>query len=381
MATQRDYYEILGVNRNVSERELKSAYRRLAMKYHPDRNPDDKQAEEKFKEAKEAYEVLSDSQKRAAYDQFGHAGVQGAAGGGAGGTGNFSDIFGDIFGGGDIFSDVFGGGRGGQRTHSQRGADLRYDLELSLEDAVFGVHKELTIPTLFPCDDCKGSGARDGTSASTCEECDGHGQVRLQQGFFTVQQTCPHCHGQGKVITKPCFTCQGQGRVRKSETLSVKIPAGVDNGDRVRLSGKGEAGANGAQAGDLYVQVHIKPHAIFQREDSDLHCDVPIGFGLAALGGELEVPTLAGKVKLKIPAETQSGKLFRLRGKGVKSVRGGHVGDLICRVMLETPVGLSKEQKELLQSLEQSLQQDGKNHSPRARSWLVGVRKFFESMR
>lgn len=379
--SERDYYDVLGVKKDADERALKSAYRRLAMKYHPDRNPGDKQAEEKFKEAKEAYEVLSDGQKRAAYDQFGHAGVNaaGMGGGPQGGAGGFGDIFGDIFGGnGDIFGDIFGGARGGRSRANQRGADLRYDLELSLEEAVFGVNKALVIPSLVACEDCQGTGARKGTSATTCSECGGQGHIRLQQGMFAVQQTCGRCHGSGKMIEHPCFTCQGQGRVRKSTKLSVKIPAGVDSGDRIRLSGKGEAGAHGGQTGDLYVQVHIKSHDIFERDGSDLHCDLPVNFTLAALGGELAVPTLSGKVKLKIPAETQSGKLFRLRGKGVKPVRGGSVGDLICRVIVETPVRLSREQKELLQQLDTSFQADGQNHSPRAKSWLDGVRRFFE---
>ncbi|MCD6055924.1 MAG: dnaJ 1 [Gammaproteobacteria bacterium] len=378
----RDYYEILGVNRNASEQDLKSAYRRLAMKYHPDRNPNNKESEEKFKEAKEAYEILSDQKKRAAYDQFGHAGVQGSAGAGAAGGfhgANFGDIFGDIFGGGDIFGDIFGAKRGGrQQSRQSRGADLGYELTLTLEEAVFGVTKQLDIPTLVPCEECKGSGARAGSKAEKCADCDGHGQVRLQQGFFTVQQTCSRCHGQGTVITHPCFTCQGQGRIRKKTTLSVKIPAGVDNGDRIRLSGKGEAGVHGAAPGDLYVQVQIKPHSLFERHGNDLHCEVPVSFAMAAIGGELDIPTLSGKVKLKIPAETQSGKLFRLRAKGIKPVRGSGTGDLICRIMVETPAHLSAEQKALLQQFEESLRKDEKTHHPRATAWLDGVGRFFE---
>ncbi len=372
---QRDYYEILGVSRNASEAEIKKAFKRLAMKYHPDRNPDDKVAEEKFKEAKEAYEVLSDPQKRSAYDQFGHAGVDPAGMGGAGfGAGaSFSDIFGDVFG------DIFGAGaRGGTRAY--RGRDLRYNLELSLEEAVRGTTVKIRIPTLAVCDECGGSGARKGTRPVTCSTCGGHGQVRMQQGFFSLQQTCPRCHGTGKIISDPCPACYGHGRVEKHKTLSVKVPAGVDSGDRIRLSGEGEAGEHGGPPGDLYVHISVKPHPIFQREGDDLHCEVPVSVVTAALGGELEVPTLDGRVKLKVPPETQSGRLFRLRGKGVRSVRSGAAGDLICRVVVETPVNLTKRQKELLRELGESLEADGVNHSPRAASWLDGVKKFFEDM-
>ncbi len=381
--SKRDYYEILGITRNATEAEIKKSFKRMAMKYHPDRNQDDKDkdaAEEKFKEAKEAYDVLSNSQKRAAYDQFGHAGVDPSAGmGGAGaGGGSFSDVFGDVFG--DIFGGSGGGGgRGGQRVY--RGADLRYNLELSLEDAVKGTSVNIRIPTQVSCDECDGSGARKGTSATTCTTCGGHGQVRMQQGFFSLQQTCPHCHGTGKMIETPCNRCHGHGRVEKQKTLSVKVPAGVDTGDRIRLSGEGEAGENGGPPGDLFVHMNVKPHPIFTREDNDLYCEVPISVTRAALGGELEVPTLNGRVNLKVPAECQSGKLFRLRGKGVKSVRGGTVGDLLCRVAVETPVNLTKKQKELLKEFENSMQDDTVNHSPRAASWLDGVKKFFEDMK
>ena len=376
--SKRDYYEVLGVAKNATEAEIKKAFKRLAMKHHPDRNPDDKAAEEKFKEAKEAYEILSDAQKRAAYDQFGHAGVDPAAGGGGygGGGGSFSDIFGDVFG--DIFGGA-AGARGGSRAY--RGSDLRYNLELSLEEAVMGTTVKIRVPTLVPCEECSGSGAKKGTSAQTCPTCHGHGQVRMQQGFFSLQQTCPRCHGSGKVITDPCGTCHGQGRVQEQKTLSVKVPAGVDEGDRIRLGGEGEAGQFGGPAGDLYVQIHVREHPIFTRDDNNLACEVPISFVIAALGGELDVPTLGGRVKLKIPAETQSGKLFRLRGKGVKSVRGGDVGDLICRVVVETPVNLSSKQKELLQEFDASLNGTGTRHSPKATSWLDGVKKFFEDMK
>ena len=380
--SKRDYYEILGITRNATEVEIKKSFKRMAMKFHPDRNQDDKDkdgAEEKFKEAKEAYDVLSNSQKRAAYDQFGHAGVDPSAGmGGAGaGGGSFSDVFGDVFG--DIFGGGGGGGRGGQRVY--RGADLRYNLELSLEDAVKGTSVNIRIPTQVACDECNGSGARKGTSATTCTTCGGHGQVRMQQGFFSLQQTCPHCHGTGKMIETPCNRCHGHGRVEKQKTLSVKVPPGVDTGDRIRLSGEGEAGENGGPSGDLFVHMNVKPHPIFTRENNDLYCEVPVSVTRAALGGELEVPTLNGRVNLKVPAECQSGKLFRLRGKGVKAVRGGAVGDLLCRIAVETPVNLTKKQKELLKEFENSMQDDTVNHSPKAANWLDGVKKFFEDMK
>jgi molecular chaperone DnaJ len=376
--SKRDYYEVLGVSKNASEAELKKAYRRLAMKYHPDRNAGDErvEAEVKFKEAKEAYEILSDAQKRTAYDQFGHAGVDSSMGGGPGGFGagsSFSDIFGDVFG------DIFGGGRGGgQRVN--RGADLRYNLELTLEQAVAGTTVKIRVPTHVRCTTCGGSGAKSGSRPEPCATCGGHGQVRMQQGFFSIQQTCPRCHGAGTVIKDPCTTCRGQGKVQETKTLSVKVPAGVDTGDRIRLGGEGEAGDHGGPAGDLYVQVAVKQHEIFTREDSDLYCEVPIGFASAALGGELEVPTLDGKVKLKIPAGTQTGKMFRMRGKGVKPVRGGPVGDLLCRVVVETPVNLTDRQKDLIKELDDTMQAGGKTHNPHSSSWLDGAKKFFEGM-
>ena len=378
--SKRDYYEILGVDHHADEATLKKAYRRLAMKYHPDRNPDDKESEVKFKEAKEAYEILSDAKKRQAYDQFGHAGVDPSMGGGAGaGSGGFSDVFSDIFG------DIFGGGmgghaRGGGGSRTQPGADLRVNMPLSLEEAVLGCTKQLRVPTYVTCKACKGTGAEKGSKPITCPDCGGEGQIRIQQGFFSIQQTCPTCHGTGKIISTPCRACNGQGRVEETKTLSVKIPAGVDDGDRIRLSGEGQAGLHGGGAGDLYVQVSLEEHPIFSRDANDLYCEMPISFITATLGGELDVPTLQGKVKLKIPGETQSGKLFRLKGKGVKSVRSRATGDLLCRVIVETPVNLSSEQKEHLQQFS-TLLNDGRNHSPREKSWFNSVKKFFEELK
>ncbi|MFZ5531677.1 MAG: molecular chaperone DnaJ, partial [Pseudomonadota bacterium] len=360
-----------------SDEEIKKAYRKLAMKHHPDRNPDNPKAEDHFKEAKEAYEILSDAQKRAAYDQYGHAGVDpsAAAGtgfGGAGGQGfgNFGDIFGDIFG------EAFGGGRGG-RSSVYRGADLRYNLEISLEEAARGTETSIRIPTMEECETCHGSGAKPGTTPTTCPTCGGHGQVRMQQGFFSIQQTCPKCHGSGKYIATPCGTCNGAGRIKQHKTLSVKIPAGVDNGDRIRLSGEGEAGINGGPPGDLYVVIQLKQHAVFQRDHNDLHCEMPISFTTAALGGEIEIPTLDGYAKIKIPPETQTGKVFRLRGKGIKGVRAHAPGDLLCHMVVETPVNLTARQRELLEELEAINVTDGSKHNPRAKSWMDKVRDFF----
>ena len=373
---KEDYYQLLGVARNASDDEIKKSFRRLAMKYHPDRNSDNPDAEEQFKKIKEAYEILSDPQKRSAYDQFGHAGVDPTMGGGAGfgGGANFSDIFGDVFG------DIFGGGGSRGRSGAQRGSDLRYNLEITLEDAVAGSEVKIPVPTLVGCKSCDGSGAKKGSSPITCPTCQGHGAVRMQQGFFAVQQTCPTCRGSGKQIKDPCNACHGQGRVQETKTLSVKIPAGVDTGDRIRLSGEGEAGAAGGPPGDLYVQVAVKDHPIFTREGANLHCEVPISFPKACLGGEVEVPTLTGKVSLKIPAETQTGRLFRLSGKGVKPVRGGSIGDLMCRVRIETPVHLNKEQMDLVRQLDESLAGGGSKHSPQAHGWLDGVKQFFDKI-
>ncbi len=371
---KEDYYKILGVERNASEADIKKAYRRLAMKHHPDRNPD-KSAEAKFKEAKEAYEILSDAQKRAAYDQFGHAGVDPAAAAGAGGFyssrgGNFADIFGDVFG------DIFGAGRA-RGAQVFRGADLRYSLELSLEDAVRGTEVKIRVPAMETCESCQGSGAKAGTSSTICRTCAGHGQVRMQQGFFSIQQSCPNCHGTGKVITDPCPSCHGAGRVQHTKTLSVKVPAGVDEGDQIRLAGEGEAGENGGPPGDLFVQIRLKSHPLFKREQDDLYCEMPVSFVTTVLGGELEVPTLDGRASIKIPAGTQSEKLFRLRGKGVRNVRSGQVGDLYCRISVETPVNLTAKQKELLQEFERSVKEGGARHNPREHSWLDKIKGLF----
>jgi molecular chaperone DnaJ len=375
---KRDYYEILGVAKNASDEEIKKAYRKLAMKYHPDRNPDSKGAEDKFKEAKEAYEMLSDPGKREAYDRYGHAGVDpnmgaGGFGAGAGGFGGFSDAFGDIFG------DIFGHGRrGSSGPQVYRGADLRYNLEITLEQAAHGFDTTIRVPSWSECETCHGSGAKPGTSPTTCATCGGQGQVRMQQGFFSIQQTCPKCHGSGKIIPNPCATCSGAGRIKKNKTLEVKIPAGIDDGMRIRSSGNGEPGMNGGPPGDLYVEIHIKQHPVFQRDGDDLHCEIPISFARAALGGEVEVPTLNGKASFTLPEGTQSGKTFRLRGKGIKGVRSGYPGDLFCHVVVETPVKLTDRQKELLQEFEQLMTAGGSKHNPQSKSWKDKVKEFFE---
>jgi len=373
---KRDFYTVLGVNRDASEDAIRKAYRKLAMKHHPDRNPE-KGAEESFKEAKEAYEILSDAKKRAAYDQFGHAGVDASAGFGAAGArgaegfGGFADAFGDIFG------EIFGQQRGARGDGVYRGADLRYNLDLSLEDAARGSDVKIRIPAMEECETCHGSGAKPGTQPKTCPACHGRGEVRVSQGFFSIQQTCPQCRGTGKIIPEPCATCSGAGRVKKHKTLSVKIPAGVDQDDRIRLTGEGEAGVNGGPSGDLYVVVNLKPHPVFQRDGADLHCEMPISFTTAALGGEIEIPTLDGHAKIKIPTETQTGQVFRLKNKGIRPVRGSVIGDLYCHVALETPVKLTSRQKELLREFESINQQDPDAHSPRAKNWFDKVREFF----
>ncbi|WP_298052159.1 molecular chaperone DnaJ [uncultured Paenalcaligenes sp.] len=375
---KRDFYEVLGLAKNASKDDIRKAYRKLAMKYHPDRNPDSKEAEDKFKEVKEAYEILYDEDKRAAYDRYGHAGVDpngmGGMGGGGMGGGDFADAFGDIFG------DIFGGGRrggGGGGPRVQRGADLRYSLEISLEQAATGYETEIRVPSWENCDSCKGSGAKPGTSPRTCSTCNGAGAVRMQQGFFSVQQTCPTCHGTGQEITDPCTSCDGVGRVRKTKTLQVNIPAGIDDGMRIRSSGNGEPGVNGGPPGDLYVEIHLKKHGIFEREDDDLHCELTIPFTTAALGGEIEVPTLTGRGEISIPEGTQAGKVFRLRGKGIKGVRSSYPGDLYCHIQVETPVRLSEEQKTILRQFEESLSGGGDKHSPKSQSWTDKVKSFF----
>jgi molecular chaperone DnaJ len=374
---KRDYYEVLGVQRTAEEAEIKKAYRRLAMKLHPDRNPGNAEAEAGFKEAKEAYEVLSDPAKRAAYDRYGHAGVEAQAGRAGGAGFNPADAFGEIFG--DVFGDIFGGGRRGRSTVF-RGADLRYELSLTLEQAVFGETVNITVPTLIHCETCDGSGARPGTSPVTCRTCGGAGQVRVSQGFFAIQQTCPACRGRGQTIEDPCPDCSGRGRIQKTRTLAVKVPAGVDSGDRIRLTGEGEAGTNGGPPGDLYVEIQVKAHEVFERDGADLSCVIPISFATAALGGTIQVPSLEGEVALKIPAETQSGRVFRIRGKGVRPVRSNGPGDLYCRVEVETPVNLTSEQKRLLEAFDAALSAGGERHRPRNKSWLDGVRRFFESI-
>jgi molecular chaperone DnaJ len=368
---KRDYYEVLGINRDASEEDIRKAYRKLAMQHHPDRNPENPKSEEHFKEAKEAYEVLSEPDKRAAYDRFGHQGVDPQAGmGGGAGMGGFGDAF------GDIFSEIFGQGRA--RSSVYRGADLRYNLEISLEDAARGTETRIRIPTLEACETCKGSGAKPGTEPVGCPTCHGQGQVRIQQGFFSIAQTCPRCSGSGKIVKEPCGTCSGAGRIKKQKTLSVKIPIGVNEGDRIRLSGEGEAGVNGGPAGDLYVVIRLREHPVFQREENDLHCEMPISFTVAALGGDIEIPTLDGSAKIKVPAETQSGKVFRLRGKGIRGVRTQVPGDLMCHVVVETPVNLTARQKELLQELEAINREDAGRHDPRAKSWMDRVKEFFQ---
>ena len=373
MANKKDLYDILGVNRDASDEDIKKSFRKLAMKFHPDRNPDSKDSEEKFKEAKGAYEVLSDPEKRRAYDAYGHAGVNPQMGGGPGGEGfgGFSEAFGDIFG--EIF-----GGRGGRGAHQvYRGADLRYNMDITLEQAARGTETKIRIPSLDECEPCHGTGAKPGTQPKTCHTCNGQGQVRMQQGFFSIQQTCPTCHGSGKVIADPCVTCSGNGRIKNHKTLAVKIPAGVDDGDRIRLSGEGESGMNGGPPGDLYVVVQLKPHTVFQREGADLHCEMPISFTVAALGGDIHIPTLDGEAKIKIPTETQSGQVFRLRGKGIRPVRQTSAGDLMCHVVVETPVRLTDRQKELLRELEEINKSDGDRHNPRAKSFMDKVKDFF----
>ena len=384
---KRDYYDILGVPRNASEDDIKKSYRKMAMKHHPDRNQGDtaKKAEEQFKEAKEAYEMLSDPKKRAAYDQYGHAGVDpnmGARHGGPGGEGfgGFAEAFGDIFG--DIFGGAGGAAAGGQRRGGQqvyRGSDLSYAMEITLEEAAQGKESQIRIPSWESCETCKGSGAKPGTTPKVCSTCNGAGQVTMRQGFFSIQQTCPHCHGTGKIIPEPCVTCSGQGKVKKTKTLEVKIPAGINEGMRIRSVGNGEPGTNGGPAGDLYIEIRIKQHTVFERDGDDLHCTVPVGLTSAALGGSVEVPTLAGKAEIELPEGTQHGKTFRLRGKGIKGVRSSYPGDLYCHVSVETPVKLTEHQRKLMKELDESLRKGGEKHSPTAKSWSEHVKNLFKT--
>ena len=374
---KRDFYEILGVAKNASDDDIKKAYRKLAMKFHPDRNQGEKakEAEEQFKEAKEAYEMLSDPQKRAAYDQYGHAGVDPNMRGGPGGAegfGGFSEAFGDIFG------DIFGGQRGGGRGRQvYRGNDLSYAMEITLEEAAHGKDAQIRIPSWEDCDTCKGSGAKPGTSVKTCPSCNGNGVVQIRQGFFSVQQTCPHCHGSGKIIPEPCTSCNGQGKVKKHKTLEIKIPAGIDDGMRIRSAGNGEPGRNGGPAGDLFIEIRIRKHDIFERDGDDLHCQVPVSITVAALGGEIAVPTLGGRATIDIPEGTQHGKTFRLRGRGVKGVRASFPGDLYCHIAVETPIKLTEHQRKLLRELEESFQKGGHKHSPNDKGWFEKAKAFF----
>ena len=380
MASKKDFYDVLGVPKNASDEEIKKAYRKLAMKHHPDRNQGDaaKSAEEKFKEVKEAYEILSDSSKRQAYDQFGHAGVDPNMRGGPGGAEGFGG-FGDAFG--DIFSDIFGGGGrragGGGGRQVYRGNDLSYAMEITLEEAATGKETQIRIPSWDDCDTCHGTGAKPGTSAKTCSTCHGSGVVQMRQGFFSVQQTCPHCRGSGKIISDPCTSCHGQGKVKKQKTLEIKIPAGIDDGMRIRSAGNGEPGENGGPNGDLFIEIRLRKHDIFERDGDDLHCKVPVSITTAALGGEIDVPTLAGKATIDIPDGTQTGKVFRLRGKGIKGVRSSLAGDLYCHIEVETPVKLTEHQRKLLKELHESLHKNGHKHSPNDKGWFEKAKDFF----
>ncbi len=378
---KRDYYDVLGVPKNATEEDIKKAYRKLAMKFHPDRNQgaDAKKQEEKFKEAKEAYEMLSDAQKRAAYDQHGHAGVDpnnaGFRGAGPEGFGGFAEAFGDIFG------DIFNGGANGQRRGGQqvfRGNDLSYAMEITLEEAAFGKESQIRIPSWDNCDVCNGTGAKPGTASKTCATCSGQGTVHMRQGFFSIQQSCPHCRGTGKIIPEPCAACNGAGKIKKQKTLEVKIPAGINEGMRIRSAGNGEPGTNGGPAGDLFIEIRMKPHEIFERDGDDLHCTVPIGLTTVALGGSITVPTLGGKAEIELPEGTQHGKTFRLRGKGIKGIRSSYPGDLYCHMTVETPVKLTEHQRKLLKELDESFRKSGDRHSPNAKSWTDRVKDLFK---
>ena len=372
---KRDFYEVLGVPKNASDEEIKKAYRKLAMKWHPDRNQGDASAESKFKEVKEAYEMLSDAEKRGAYDQYGHAGVDPNMRGGAGGPGGFGDAFGDIFG------DIFGGGRrgggGGGGRQVFRGNDLSYAMDITLEEAAAGKESQIRIPSWDSCSPCDGTGAKPGTQAKTCTTCHGAGQVQMRQGFFSVQQTCPHCHGKGKIIADPCNTCHGQGQTKTNKTLEIKIPAGIDDGMRIRSTGNGEPGQNGGPPGDLFIEIRLRKHDIFERDGDDLHCQVPVNMTSAALGGEIDLPTLAGKATIEIPEGTQNGKTFRLRGKGIKGVRSSIAGDLYCHIVTETPVKLTEHQRKLLKELDESFKKNRDKHSPNGGGWFEKAKAFF----
>ena len=377
MATKRDFYDILGVPKNATDDEIKKSYRKMAMKYHPDRNQGDATAEVKFKEAKEAYEMLSDAEKRAAYDQFGHAGVDPNMRGGPGGAGGFGG-FGESFG--DIFGDIFGQtrrqqGAGGKQVF--RGNDLSYAMDVTLEEAAMGKESQIRIPSYEECTTCSGTGAKPGTSVKTCGTCQGQGVVQMRQGFFSVQQTCPHCRGSGKTITDPCTPCHGQGKVKKQKTLEIKIPAGIDDGMRIRSSGNGEPGTNGGPPGDLFIEIRLQKHDVFQRDGDDLHCAVPISFTTAALGGEIAVPTLGGEAAIDLPEGTQTGKQFRLRGKGIKGVRSSFPGDLYCHITVETPVKLSEHQRKLLKEFDESLKKGGDKHKPSEAGWADKLKNLF----
>ena len=378
---KRDFYEVLGVAKNASDDDIKKAYRKLAMKYHPDRNQGEgaKKAEEQFKEVKEAYEILSEANKRAAYDQFGHAGVDpnmaGRGGPGAEGYGGFAEAFGDIFG------DIFGGGAGrrggGQQVY--RGNDLSYAMEITLEEAAAGKETQIRIPTWDNCETCHGTGAKPGTTPKACPSCNGSGTVHMRQGFFSIQQTCPGCHGTGKIIPEPCTACNGAGKIKRQKTLEVKIPAGINEGMRIRSAGNGEPGTNGGPAGDLYIEIRVKAHEIFERDGDDLHCTVPVGLVTATLGGAIEVPTLGNKsAEIELPEGTQHGKTFRLRGKGLKGLRSSYPGDLYCHVAVETPVKITEHQRKLLKELDESFKKAGDRHSPNAKSWTDRVKDLFK---
>ena len=379
---KRDYYEVLGVPKNATEEDIKKAYRKMAMKHHPDRNQgaDAAKSEEKFKEANEAYEMLSDGQKRAAYDQHGHAGVDpnmgGRGGPGGEGFGGFAEAFGDIFG--DIFGGQGGGRRAGGGQQVYRGSDLSYAMEITLEEAAFGKDTQIRVPTWETCDTCKGSGAKPGTSPKTCTTCNGAGTVHMRQGFFSIQQTCPHCHGSGKIIPDPCVTCNGAGKIKKQKTLEVKIPAGICEGMRIRSAGNGEPGTNGGPPGDLYIEIRVKQHEIFERDGDDLHCTVPVGLTTVALGGSITVPTLGNHAEIDLPEGTQHGKTFRLKGKGIKGLRSSYPGDLYCHVSVETPVKLTEHQRKLLKELDESFKKSGERHSPNAKTWTDRVKDLFK---